>query len=214
MATMATREQRKAETRERLLEAARRVFAARGYEGGAVDEIAQEAGFSSGAVYSNFDGKEDLFLELLTREMDAQTRALEEAVAQRTSVAERARGGAAEWMAFIEREPEIVMLFMEFWAYAIREPSMRPKVAARFAEVRAMLTRLIADSAREFGLELIIPAEQLAIAVDALADGIARQKLADPDAVPDDLLGSLVSLLVDAVTRPAAGAADGDRVAG
>lgn len=204
MAGVSTREQRKAETRERLLAAARRVVARRGYEGASVDEIADEAGFSSGALYSNFEGKEDLFLELMRTEMDAQNEALERAVgAARESVADRARDGAAAWMDFVAREPEMVMLFMEFWAYAVREPAIRPKVAARFAEVRGMLTRLIADSVRDFGLELAVPAEQLAIAVDALADGMARQKLTDPDAVPDELLGRLLSLLFEAVTRPA-----------
>ena len=53
-----TRDERKAETRERLLAAAGRVFARRGYQAAAVDEVADEAGFSTGALYSNFDGKE------------------------------------------------------------------------------------------------------------------------------------------------------------
>ena len=48
-----------------------------------------------------------------------------------------------------------------------------------------------------------MPAEHLAIAIDALADGIARQKLADPDAVPDELMGGVLSLLFSAATRPA-----------
>jgi hypothetical protein len=66
-----------------------------------------------------------------------------------------------------------------------------------------MLTQLIADSAREFGLELELPAHELAIAIDALADGIARQKLADPAAVPDDLMGRVLALLLSAATRGA-----------
>ena len=78
-------------------------------------------------------------------------------------------------------------------------------MAARFAQMREVLTRLIADGVREFDLELTIPAEQLAMAIDALADGIARQKLADPDAVPDELMGTVLSLLLAAATRPAAG---------
>jgi hypothetical protein len=69
--------------------------------------------------------------------------------------------------------------------------------------MRELLTRLIADGVRDFELELEIPAEQLAVAVDALADGIARQKLADPEAVPDDLMGRVLSLLFAAATRPA-----------
>ena len=198
-----TREQSKANTRERLLDAARSVFASGGFHGASVEEIASAAGFSTGALYSNFDGKEDLFLALMEREIAERAREIAEAVVRRTSVAERAAGGARVWMAMIEREPELLLLFMEFWAYGVRDPHVRPKVAARFAQMRELLTRLIADSAREFELELQIPAEQLAVAVDALADGIARQKLADPDAVPDELMGRVLSLLLEAVSRPA-----------
>ncbi len=87
-------------------------------------------------------------------------------------------------MTTIEREPELLLLFMEFWAYGVRDPQVRPKVAERFAQVRRTLTELIVDGVRDFDLELTVPAEQLAIAIDALADGIARQKLADPEAIP------------------------------
>jgi AcrR family transcriptional regulator len=197
-----TREESRANTRERLLSAARSAFARSGFHGASVEEIASEAGFSTGALYSNFDGKEDLFLVLMEREIDEHAREIAEAVRARASVAERAQGGARQWMSTIEREPELLLLFMEFWAYGVRDPSVRPKVAARFAQMREVLTRLIADAVREFDLELAIPAEQLAIAVDALADGIARQKLADPAAVPDELMGTVLALLFSAATRP------------
>jgi AcrR family transcriptional regulator len=202
-----TREQSRANTRERLLSAARSVFARAGFHGASVDEIASEAGFSTGALYSNFDGKEDLFLVLMEREIDAHAQEIVDAVRANASIAERARGGARQWMTMIEREPELLLLFMEFWAYGVRDPEVRPQVAERFAQMRAVLTQLIADGVREFELELSLPAEQLAIAIDALADGIARQKLADPRAVPDELMGSVLSLLFAAATRPARGAA-------
>jgi len=198
-----TREQSKANTRERLLRAARSVFARSGFHGASVEEIASKAGFSTGALYSNFDGKEDLFLVLMEREIEEHSREIAEAVSLRESVAERATGGARQWMTMIEREPEPLLLFMEFWAYGVRDAQVRPKVAARFAQVRELLTKLIADGVCEFDLELEIPAEQLAVAIDALADGIARQKLADPDAVPDDLMGRVLSLLFAAATHPA-----------
>ncbi|HEX4467437.1 MAG TPA: TetR/AcrR family transcriptional regulator [Solirubrobacteraceae bacterium] len=197
-----TREQSKANTRERLLAAARSAFASSGFHGASVDEIASRAGFSTGALYSNFDGKEDLFLVLMEREIEEHAREIAEAVNRRDSVAERATGGAQRWMTMIEREPELLLLFMEFWAYGVRDAGVRPKVAARFAQVRRLLTKLIEDGVREFDLQLALPAEQLAVAVDALADGIARQKLADPAAVPDDLMGRVLALLFDAATRP------------
>ena len=198
-----SREQSKAATRERLLDAARSVFAAGGFHGASVEEIAAAAGFSTGALYSNFDGKEDLFLALMEREIDEHAREIAAAVSARPSVAERAAGGARQWMAMIEREPELVLLFTEFWAYGVREPQVRPAIAARFAQAREMLARLIADSAREFDLELEIPVDELAIAIDALAEGIARQRLTDPDAIPGDLMGRVLALLLEAATRPA-----------
>jgi AcrR family transcriptional regulator len=198
-----TREQSRANTRERLLRAARSVFARNGFHGASVEEIASEAGFSTGALYSNFTGKEDLFLVLMEREIDEYAREISDAVRTRASMSERATGGARQWMTMIEREPDVLLLFMEFWAYGVRDADVRPKVAARFAQVRELLTKLIVDGMREFDLELDIPAEQLAVAIDALADGIARQKLADPDAVPDELMGRVLSLLFAGATRPA-----------
>ncbi len=205
-----TREQSRANTRERLLRAARTVFARSGFHGASVEEIASEAGFSTGALYSNFSGKEDLFLVLMDREIDEYTREISDAVRERSSIAERATGGARQWMTMIEREPDVLLLFMEFWAYGVRDARVRPKVAARFAQVRERLTALIVDGVREFDLELDIPAEQLAVAIDALADGIARQKLADPDAVPDELMGRVLSLLLAGATRPAPKGASAD----
>jgi len=198
-----TREQSKAATRERLLDAARSVFAASGFHGASVEEVAAAAGFSTGALYSNFEGKEDLFLALMEREIDEHAREIADAVSARASVAERAAGGAQQWMAMIEREPELVLLFTEFWAYGVREPQVRPEIAARFARVHEMLTRLIAESVREFDLELVIPVHELALAIDALADGIARQRLTDPGAIPEDLMGRVLALLLGAATRSA-----------
>ncbi len=61
-------------TRAALLDAAETVFARRGFEGASLDEIAEAAGFTRGAIYKNFDGKEDLFFALFDREIDAERR--------------------------------------------------------------------------------------------------------------------------------------------
>jgi TetR/AcrR family transcriptional regulator, transcriptional repressor of aconitase len=111
-----TREQSKAQTRQRLLSAARTVFARRGYHGASVEEIAAEAGFSTGALYSNFDGKESLFLALMDHEVDAYCAEIAAEVDGVASIADRARDGARHWMEIVEREPEMLMLFIEFWA--------------------------------------------------------------------------------------------------
>jgi AcrR family transcriptional regulator len=198
-----SREERKAETRAALLDAAGRVFARRGYHAASVDEVADDAGYSTGALYSNFEGKEDLFLALLQREIERQAEGVAAAVADRGSLDERARGGAEYWVEFLDREPELVLLFMEFWAYAVRNPEIRTRFAARYAEVRGSLARIIDDGARELGVELLRPPEQLAAAIDALADGFALQKLADPDSVPDELFGDALAMLLEGARRAA-----------
>src|ERR1035438_10035189 len=92
-----TRAESRANTRGRLLASARLAFARSGFHGASVDEIASEAGFSTGALYSNFEGKEDLFLVLMEREIDEHARELADAVRARPTVAERATGGARTW---------------------------------------------------------------------------------------------------------------------
>jgi AcrR family transcriptional regulator len=196
-----SRGERKAETREALLDAAARVFATRGYHSSSVEEVAEDAGFSTGALYSNFDGKEDLFLELLKRDIERQVREVAAVVAEPASLDEAARGGGRYWTQFLEREPEMVLLFVEFWAYAVRREEVRSRFAARYAEVRRALARIIEEGARGLGVELLRPPEELAIAIDALADGFALQKLADPDGVPDALFGDALAMLLDGARR-------------
>jgi phosphoribosylaminoimidazole-succinocarboxamide synthase len=199
-----TRRERRAETRERLLESAARVFAREGYAGASVEEVARDAGFSTGALYSNFDGKEDLFLALLAHTVERISGRVAEAIAERPTIDERAHVAAAEWMRFVEREPEQVLLFMEFWAYAVRDPEVRPRFAHAYAAPRAATARLIDHSARALGMRPTLPAEQLATAIDALADGLALQRLIDPDAVPDGLFGDVLSLLLAGASARAA----------
>ena len=70
------------------------------------------------------------------RDRRARARDRARRCATRASVAERATGGARQWMTMIEREPELLLLFMEFWAYGVRDAEVRPKVAERFAQMR------------------------------------------------------------------------------
>src|SRR5260370_38523205 len=92
--TRLTREQSKANTRERLLAAARRVFARSGLHGASVEEIAALAGFSTGALYSDFDGKEDPFLVLMEREIHEHAREISAAGLERAPGVQPAPGGA------------------------------------------------------------------------------------------------------------------------
>src|SRR6188472_3717601 len=120
-----TRAEKQARTRAELLDTAAKVFARRGYRGASVEEIAEEAGYSHGAVYSNFEGKADLFLAVFEDYMAERAREL---AATQVDVAEgaplevRARALADQWMDRLERDRESVVLHMEFIAHAGRDP--------------------------------------------------------------------------------------------
>lgn len=215
--TRMSREERRLETRQRLLVAAAQVFAERGYHGASVDQVAERAGFTTGAVYSAFGSKEELFLGVVEDHMRRNVAEMEAAVAVRSTVHDRVLEGATHWMNLIERTPEMILLHTEFWAYAVRDPRVRPRVAAYYAEVRAALCRLLSVGAQELGLRLTMPVEEIAIAVEALADGVARQRLSDPDAVAHDLFARLLGALLASVSEPRAvpgeGALGGDTTA-
>jgi AcrR family transcriptional regulator len=195
-----SRQEHKARTRERLIAAARAVFAKRGFHRASLEEIAEEAGHSTGAVYSNFAGKEDLFLAVLDDHIAKRLEAVDAAVARATSPADRARAGAQNWMEFLSEDPDWYPLFIEFWAYALRDPQLRPRVAKRFAAFPRANARLLREGLRESGVALTDDvAEGAGLLLTALSDGLALIKVMDPDAVPDDLFGDAMTFLLDRV---------------
>jgi AcrR family transcriptional regulator len=194
------RDERKARTRAGLIAAARAVFARRGFHRASLDQIAEEAGYSTGAVYSNFAGKEELFLAVLDDHIARRLRAVEEAVAQADTPQERARAGARNWMEFLRQDPDWYPLFIEFWAYALRDPELRARVAERFAAFPRANARLLVEGMREAGV--LLPddiAQRAGILLTAVSDGLALIKVMDPDAVPDDLFGDALAFLLASV---------------
>jgi AcrR family transcriptional regulator len=190
------RDEQKAMTRQRLLEAAEAVFARRGFHGASVEEIAREAGATTGAVYSNFAGKEDLFLALFEASTASQVGEYSEIFSAGTTLEEQARGGADRWMQILRERPAYFPLFIEFWAYAVREPRVRERFAQRFAAFRATMSRLVLEGAQQHSLPLTPQlAERLGIVINALGNGLALEKLAEPGAVPDELFGDMLVLI-------------------
>lgn len=175
------------------------MFRRRGYRGASVEEIASEAGYTVGALYSNFTGKDDLLLALLEQEIGTIVERIAGAAGEEEGAIEKLRRGALEWIAILDQEPELYVLLIEFWTLWVRDPKLRPENAQRFAALRQAIGGLIDEQIRQAGLSLRVPAEQVGAAVVALADGLALQRLADPKAIPDDLLASLLGVLVPAL---------------
>jgi AcrR family transcriptional regulator len=192
-AARSRREERKEETRAELVEAAARVFARRGFHGASIEQIAREAGYSTGAIYWHFDGKDDLFLAVY--EAYAATRVSEwSEIHDRAEgdLPQRARAYADQWMARLRSEPEFLVLSLEFLVHAWRNPPLREAFGHRAAFGRLALARLLQEQADARGLDLPMPADDLAAVLRELGSGLGLAKLADPDSIPDRLFGDFV----------------------
>ena len=186
------RDERKEETRRELIEAATATFARRGFHGASLEEIAREAGFSTGAVYWHFKNKDDLFLAVF--ETYAVSRAAEyAAIRERAAgdLAARQRAFADHWMQRAGEAPELVVLVLEFAAHAWRDPELRAELARRMAIVRATLAGFLTQDAAAHGVELPLPAEDVTTALREMGVGLALARLADP-AIRSELFGDFV----------------------
>ncbi len=191
-----TREEKKARTRAQLIDAAAAVFARRGFVAASLDEVAEEAGLTKGAVYSNFDSKEDLFEAVLDERFDKPLQQEVEAIENiEGTQQQRAMAGARMFIDAVQQERELFLLSLERRIYLARHPEHAPSLVPRYREQLGRVAEMIADQSRKWDLPLPLPAAQMAIAVEALSQGIELQRLADPDGVPDDLLGRLYALL-------------------
>jgi AcrR family transcriptional regulator len=198
-----TRRMNRAEKREanraRILAAARKVFGARGFHAATIEEIAEEAGLSNGAIYYNFDSKGDLFLALLEERSDERIRHMRHALAtaslpddRDSALDEEARDATRS----LKESGEWRLLLLEFTAHAARTPSLAPKLQAHKRRLRAALAELLDQRLSTRGESPPIPVDQLALAAVGLANGLATEELADPGSVPDELLGDLLALLL------------------
>jgi AcrR family transcriptional regulator len=183
------------QVREELLAAAARVFARRGFHGASVEAISDDAGLSTGAIYSNFRGKEDLFLSLYEERIERRRGELRSAV-------ERAGGGlagvaaaSAEVGEAFRRDREWFLLYFEFALHAARDPVF----THRFRRVRQAglreLERGLSDGLEHGGLEPTLPAVELARGLRALSYGLALERLVDDDRGSEALFGRLAELI-------------------
>lgn len=188
-------------TRRELLDAAERIFARDGFSGASVAAIAEEAGYSHGAVYSNFKDKEDLFLVLVEERIDARLAGVYEAADAELSHGGEPLEAAHRFVSMLQHERQAFLLLVDFWNQAVRDPHAAARFAQRHARLRTLIGRIVDGIARDQGLELTLPREQVATALIALFNGFAIERLADPDAAPDELLAHAVA----AVLRGASG---------
>ncbi|OBI06275.1 TetR family transcriptional regulator [Mycolicibacter heraklionensis] len=167
-----TRERRLERTRSLLLDAAEEVFAEKGFTTATLDDIAQAAGYTKGAIYKHFAAKDELFLAVSDRYWRRYFENFAEVMANATQVGVRELDDIAErWQRLSrDRGAEHAALGLEFTLYLLRNPEARERVAAKRAEVVEQLATFIVEGVERLGGTLLIPAHTLARVLVATSD--------------------------------------------
>jgi AcrR family transcriptional regulator len=191
-----TPDRRRQQTRDHLLAAAAQVFAERGFHGASLDEVAAVAGFTKGAVYSNFKNKEDLFLALFKanydREMDSLRATLE---ASETAPASRLSDFAALIREQTLQPGNLGVLYQEFWLYAARNPEARERLTQlEDEEVRGIAEVLVSERERQ-GLEPLESPERVARVISILFHGIGLLGSLQPEMADEALIETAIELV-------------------
>jgi AcrR family transcriptional regulator len=199
-----TPERRRQQTRDMLIQAATQVFADRGFHGATLDEVARVAGFTKGAVYSNFKGKDDLFLAVLECRYQRMLSVLYAKLDEGTGDPE---ADMPKWVEhtrqqFTDEEELWGVLTQEFRLYAMRNPEAMTKLAAlQRADIDA-ITQVIANERQRFGIDLPEPPSHQARIVVALFSGLFAMRSVERDAVDESLLESAISFVERAMLPP------------
>jgi AcrR family transcriptional regulator len=188
-----TRKERQARTRELLMDSAAAVASRRGIERASLDEVAERAGFTKGAVYANFANKDQLFLAMLDAHFDARLAELDRILSTEADPDEQAREAAEGLMRMLAAQPEWHRLFFEFALYATRNEGFRTQLVERYRSLRGRLAELLARRAERLGIEPVLPPDQIAAMTFAMANGVAMERLLEPEAVPDTLMGEMMA---------------------
>jgi AcrR family transcriptional regulator len=188
------------EVRRRLLESAAEVFARRGYEAARLDEIAHAAGFTKGAVYSNFAGKHGLLAALIAQSARSQ---LAVGAAEVQASPDGTLTGIAE--AFAGRIVENGTggrLAVEIAQRAAHDPEVAESYGQVRRALRAELAAELATGCARRGLELTVPAEQLALTLAALRLGLALEHGTDPTEVDEEAVATVLAQTLRGLVRP------------
>jgi AcrR family transcriptional regulator len=179
-----TRAERQSRTRTELIDAAERLFTRNGFHPTSLDAVADEAGYTKGAVYSNFSSKEDVFFAVYERRVERFLPELERALAEAADVGEALLDVTATHSARRERRQDgWLAVFLEFWTHVLRHPEHR----GRFAAIHRRYLDPIANALQRWAAdnEIVLPADarSLAVAVTVMGTGLGLERLTQPDVI-------------------------------
>jgi AcrR family transcriptional regulator len=195
-----TRAEKSAQTRAELMASARQLFLRHGFHACSLEMVAEEAGFTIGAVYSRFGSKANLFLAILDERIDQLVAEVAQVAGLHQPIPEQAELLAGRRMALLEREREWFPLVLEFWSHAARDERLRHEFGACHERLVGAYADLIEADYARLGLPLPLAPEVLARAVVAMGNGVALERLTDPARVPEGLLSTMAVAFLRGVT--------------
>ncbi len=199
-----TPERRRQQTREHLLAAAAEVFAERGFHGASLDEVAAVAGFTKGAVYSNFKNKEDLFLALFKANYDREMDAIRTTL-RNSEVPPEAR--ISDFVALIRDQTAIggrnlSLLYQEFSLYAARNPEVHQELRRIDDEGAQALADILQAERERVGLEPLASPLQTARIVEILFRGIGQLRVLQPEIADDKFVEAAITFVARGLGDP------------
>lgn len=175
-----TRQESREATRARLIESARKVFVRSGFDASSVEQIAEEAGYSRGAFYANFEDKDEIFLEVLVRRRLETAQAVEEIFRRHPDAAGRLRA-VRDWYVKQWRQKEWMALRMEFLLRALRNRTVRTRLARLLRDEIGSYAGLVAWHFAAARKPVTERPETIALSLLAVAQGLGEIALVDPE---------------------------------
>ena len=176
-----TPERRRELTRTALIDAAADVFAKRGFHAASLEEIAETAGFTRGAIYKNFENKEELFYAVIERRIDAQLSRFRELLREDAAAARDPARLASAWEEVLAFDKEWFALDLEFRLYALRNEDARKTWVTHERELRNLVARFIEEQQKVLGGSTAIDADTMAGIVIPASQGFWQWTALDPD---------------------------------
>jgi AcrR family transcriptional regulator len=189
-----TRQESQQDTRRRLLQAAEQAFIRQGFDAASVEQIAENAGFSRGAFYSNFRSKDELFIEVLQirrREIEA---GLDAIIRRERNPAARLRA-VLDWYVNEDLNRGWIILEAEFTLRALRNRGARSRLAKFHRQRIADYSALVTQYFNESKTEALAPSAVIAVALFGAARGLGELALLEPDAAGQKLYGACRDLV-------------------
>ncbi|GAA1821958.1 TetR/AcrR family transcriptional regulator [Planosporangium flavigriseum] len=175
---------RRSETRQRMLDAAFEVFAARGFGRATVEEVCEAAGYTRGAFYSNFSSMDELFFALYEQRTAAMVALIEQTLAGTISAAQEGdlAGAVDRILASLGADSRWYAVNAEFTAHALRHPEVAAALARYRRAVRQALIPIVEAAAAGGKLPAASATpDLLARTIVAIHDGTLPQVLIEPD---------------------------------